>query len=889
LNAGATLGGYQVVGKLGAGGMGEVYRAHDTKLGRDVALKLLPGDFADDPERHARFEREAKVLASLNHPNIATLYGLEHLGGRHALVMELVDGEGLDERIARGAIPVDEAMAFALQIAEALEAAHEKGIVHRDLKPANVRIRPDGTVKVLDFGLAKAWAEEVGSGDIGQSPTITSHHTHAGVILGTAAYMAPEQAKGRAVDKRADIWAFGVVLWEMLTGRALFTGETVSDVLAGILTQQPDWSKLPVGARALSAALGRCLEKDPRRRFRDIGDVRLELERVWKEGPSLAAGASAPRARGRVLGLALAVLAGVAVGVMLLRLLAATGSEERVSLRLSIPLTPDQRVATSDNYVLVFSPDGSSLVVPVVEGGRPWLVRRRLDTSSSGRIEGTEGAGAPFFSPDGKWLGFIAGGKLMKVPAEGGRPFALAEQQGAGGAAWGSDDRIVFAPVYSEGLFRVSVEGGEPERLTTPNRAEGELGHWWPQILPGGQAILFTAFRSPVETSRVGVVYPHTGELRVLVEGGLFGRYVPSGHLLYVRGDRLLAAPFDVERAVVTGPAKSILDDLFVSPTEALTLLDVSSEGTLAWLPGSVADPLRELVWVDRDGRTRPAIPELRRYRGASSSPDGRSLVTAILDDNLDLWTYSLDRGTLSRLTTGPRTEFAPHWSSDGRSVFFVLDRPPFEIYRIAVGASAEGAAVWRAEHDTVLTGLSPDGRLGVYTLTRIETGSDVWVGSTDGSAPARPFRATRYQEQYGTFSPDGRWLAYQSNETGRHEIYVEAFPGPGERFQVSADGGTEPLWAHASGELFYRHGDEMRVVPTRPGRGFESEVSRTLFTLSFHLHGHDERTYDVTPDGQRFLAARVPDAAAPRRIDIVTNWLDELERQVPTGRGRRR
>jgi serine/threonine-protein kinase len=733
---------------------------------------------------------------------------------------------------------------------------------------------------VLDFGLAKAWAEE-DSGSIANSPTITSHHTQAGLILGTAAYMAPEQAKGRVVDKRADIWAFGVVVWEMLTGKPLFTGETVSDVLAAALTRDPDWRNLPTAAQQVSGVLARCLEKDPRRRFRDIGDVAFELERAASASPARpGAGALAGSRVGRVA-LALGFPAAAAAGVVLARLVFVPTPAPRESLQLSIPLTPDQRVATSDNYVLVFSPDGSSLVVPVVEGGRPWLVRRRLDTPSGGRIEGTEGGAAPFFSPDGKWLGFIAGGKLMKVPAEGGRPFALAEQQGAGGAAWGSDDRIVFAPIYSEGLFRVSVEGGEPERLTTPNRAEGELGHWWPQILPGGQVILFTAFRSPVETSRVGVVYPHTGELRVLVEGGIFGRYVPSGHLLYVRGDRLLAAPFDAERAVVTGPAKSVLDDLFVSPTEALTLLDVSSEGTLAWLPGSVADPPRELVWVDRDGRTRPAIPELRRYRGASSSPDGRSLVTAIIDDNLDLWTYSLDRGTLSRLTTGPRTEFAPYWSSDGRSVFFVLDRPPFEIYRIAVGASAEGAAVWRAEHDTVLTGLSPDGRLGVYTLTRIETGSDVWVGSTDDSVPPRPFRVSPYEEQYGTFSPDGRWLAYQSNETGRHEIYVEAFPGPGERFQVSADGGTEPLWAHASGELFYRHGDEMRVVPTRPGRGFESEASRTLFTLSFHLHGHDERTYDVTPDGQRFLAARVPDAAAPRRIDIVTNWLDELERHA--------
>ncbi|MBP1620101.1 MAG: serine/threonine protein kinase, partial [Acidobacteria bacterium] len=847
-----------------------MYRAVDTSLDREVALKLLPADFADDPERHARFEREAKVLASLNHPNIATLYELEHLDGRHVLVMELVEGEGLDERIGRGAVPPDEAVPIALQIAEALEAAHERGIVHRDLKPANVRIRADGTVKVLDFGLAKTWTEETTAANIGQSPTITSHHTRAGLILGTAGYMAPEQARGKPVDKRADIWAFGVVLYEMLTGKTLFPGETVSDVLAGVLTREPDWARLPAAAHHAGGLLARCLEKDPRRRIRDIGDVRLELERAWKAGPSAAAATAAERTGAphsgiRLLGLALAALAGVAIGVVLMRLAAPAPPERGLPLRLSIPLAPTQQIATVDSAILAFSPDGSSLVVPVVEGGRPWLVRRRLDQPFGERIEGTEGGAAPFFSPDGKWLGFIAGGKMMKVPAEGGRPFVLADQQGAGGAAWCADGRIVFAPIYSEGLFRVSVEGGEPERLTSPNRAQGELGHWWPQPLPGGRDLIFTAFRSPVETSRVGVVSLQTGEVRELVDGGFFARYVPSGHLLYVKGDRLLAAPFDPGKAVVTGPAKSVLDDVYVSPTEALSLLDVSTEGTLAWVPGSVAEAARDLLWIERDGRTQPAIPEPRRYRGASVSPDGRSLATAILDDSLDIWAFSLERGTLSRLTTGPRTEFAPFWTPDGASILFVLDRPPFEIHRIAFGGSAEGKPLWTAEHDTVLSDLSPDGRLVAYTLTQIETGADLWVGSVVDGEPGRAFRATRYAEQFGTFSPDGRWLAYQSDETGRPEIYVEAFPGPGARFQVSADGGTEPFWARGSGELFYRHGDEMRVVQARVSPAFELGAVRTLFKLSFHQQGHDERTYRVTPDGQRVLAGRVPDSAAPR------------------------
>jgi serine/threonine-protein kinase len=880
---GQTLSHYRITAALGAGGMGEVYRATDTNLGRDVAIKVLPAEVAEDAERLARFEREAKLLAALNHPNIAAIYGLEEAGGKPFLALELVEGEDLKERLARGAMPVDEALKIAEQVAEALEEAHEKGIVHRDLKPANVKLTPDDRVKVLDFGLAKAYAAEAASGstpDLSQSPTLAHTGTAAGLILGTAAYMSPEQARGKRVDKRADIWAFGVLLWETLTGRQLFTGETVSDVLAGVLTREPDWTALPEGTRHLRSVLERCLEKDPRRRLRDIGDVRMEIERAREAGPAATRATPTP-SRMRRLGLLLGAFAAGVAGALLVRLLG-PGPESPTPLRLSIPLPASQQVGMSDDSMLVFSPDGSSLVVPVIEDGRRWLVRRRLGEASSERIEGTEGARAPFFSPDGKWLGFIAGDKLRKVAAEGGRPFALAEQNGAGGAAWGEDDRILFAPLYTEGLFRIPAEGGETERVTTPDRARGELGHWWPQILPGGRTAIFTAFCTPLDTSRVEAVDLETGEVHDVVDGGFFGRYVPSGHLLYVKGARLFAAPFDPVHATVTGRAQSVLDDVYVAQTEALSLLDISVDGTLAWVPGSVADPEREIVWVNREGRPQPAVPEKRRYRGVSLSPDGRSLATAILGESLDLWTFSLDQGTLSRLTSGPRTEFHPLWSRDGRSILFVLDRPPFEIHRIGVGGSAEGEPLWEAELDTIPTGLSPDGRHVVYTLTEPDTGKNVWVAPLDGSAPPRPLRVSPYEEDFGAFSPDGRWIAYQSDETGRPEIYVEAFPGPGERHQISADGGAEPLWTQGSGEIFYRHGEEMRVVPTRTGSRFEFEPSRALFTLSFDNMGNSARNYDVTPDGQRIVAVRVPDLDAPRRVDIVTHWLDELKRLTP-------
>jgi serine/threonine-protein kinase len=470
----------------------------------------------------------------------------------------------------------------------------------------------------------------------------------------------------------------------------------------------------------------------------------------------------------------------------------------------------------------------------------------------------------------------------MKVPAEGGRPFAVADQQGAGGGSWAPDGRIVFAPIYSDGLFRVSSEGGEAERLTKPNRERGELGHWWPQVLPGGRAAVFTAFCSPVDTSRVGIVSLETGETRVLVDGGYFGRYVPSGHLLYVKGGRLLAAPFDLSRGAVTGLAKSVLDDLYDSPTEALTLLDVSRDGTLAWIPGSVADPPREIVSVDRDGRVRPVLQDTRRYRGMSVSPDGRFLATSILDASLDIWTLSLERGILSRATTGARTEFAPYWSHDGRAIFYVVDLPPFEIHRIPFGSAAEGEPLWKAEIDSVINGVSADGRHVVYTVTPLGTGSDLWVASLDGVEKPRSFRATRYTEHFGAFSPDGRFIAYESNETGRPEVYVEAFPGPGDRYQISADGGEEPLWTRGSGEIFYRHGEEIRAVRTRTTPGFRFEEARTLFSMPMFLAGTNDRNFDVSPDGQRVFAVRVPDAVAPRRIDVVTRWLDDLRRLVP-------
>ena len=891
---GQRLGAYEVTAVLGAGGMGEVWRATDTRLGREVALKVLPEDFAADPDRHARFEREAKLLASLNHPNIATLHALEHVEGRHVLVMELVEGEGLDEVIARGPMPVDEAMPIALQIAAALEAAHEAGIVHRDLKPANVRIRPDGTVKVLDFGLAKTWQEEGGDSSLSLSPTVTRHATMEGVILGTAAYMAPEQARGRPVDKRADIWAFGVVLWEMLTGRALFDGETVTDVLAAVLTREPDLAALPAGTpSALRQLLRRCLERNPKNRLHDIADARIAIEDLLAGADELdgpAAGLELPAVPrpnlSAVLWAAAVVLVAGAAGLMG-HLAGARRAAPPEPMRLSIVLAPSQELVTGSDSILSFAPDGRSLLMTALEAGRQMIVRRSFGEDDARAIPGTEDGDAAFFSPDGRWIGFFAGGQLLKVPVEGGRPFKLGDSRGAGGAAWLSDGTLVVAPVYSDGLFRVSERGGELERLTTPDRSTGELGHWWPDPLPGKGKVVFTAFRTPVDRSRIGVLDLATREVRWVIEGGFFSRYVAGGHLLYAKGQRLFAVPFDPETATVTGPAVEVVDDLRVSQTSGTAMVAVSSRGTLAYVSESQGNPMRELVWFDRTGREQPAASQQRRFLSVSLSPDGRRAAVTIQQESQDLWTLSLERGTLSRLTSGEGTEFGPVWSSDGSELYYVVDRPPFDLYRIPSDSPDAGRPLWDqpSELDTSDVAVSPDGRWMAFAVTGEQTGFDLWVRPIDGSEPARQFRVSRAEEKNASFSPDGRWLAYQSNENGRPEIYVEAFPGPGQRFQISADGGTEPVWAKGSGEIFYRHLDVLRVVSTRLGGGFEFDPPRTLFPFPVVRGDIEEvRTYDVTADGSRVLGVRIPDALVPRQIEIVTDWQRDLEKRVPGG-----
>ncbi len=846
--------------------MGEVYRARDKKLGRDVAIKVLPSEFSHIGERLERFEREARLLASLNHPGIATLHGLEEAEGVRYLVMELVEGETLEKRIEKGALPIEEVVALSKQIAEALEAAHESGVIHRDLKPANIIVTPDGKVKILDFGLAKAWAPP--SGD--EAPTVAQDKTRAGVILGTAAYMSPEQARAQAVDKRTDIWAFGCVLYEMLTGKRAFPGAAVADICAAVARGERNWGVLPASTPSKARdVLRRCLQKDAHHRLRDIGDARIELDEALNE-PGEAEESTTPVRSHPMALVAMTFVAVVATGLLLWSLTRSTPPRGAVK-RVVIPLAPAAALARNDRHPAVaISPDGEH--VAYVAGESSQLYLRSMDEREGKLIDGAEDARAPFFSPDSQWVGYHSiRGKLMRVSVSGGAPVTIEETGTVRGSSWSSDGWIVSGSDETMGLTRVSPGDGAPTTLTIPNRDQGEKAHRYPEVLPGDVGVLFTVATGDIvswDDASIAVLSLPAGEYQVVLEGGTYARYSATGHIVYARAGSLFAVPFDLDGLHVTGPPVRVLDGVTTSPFSGNADFCLTRDGSLIYAPGGPWSRQKRVVVVNREGRSEPLIETAGGFVDLRISPDGRQLALEIEGANESLWVYDIARTTLTRLAFGFDNQY-PIWTADGGRVTFTSNRAgKYNLFWRAADGSEPAERLTESEYSQQAGSWSPDGSTIVFQEERPKTGWDLWIHS---GSPV-PFLQTRFDERLPIFSPDGRFIAYESNESGQFEIYVRPFPASDTKWQVSTGGGRFPLWSADGRELFYRRGSQMLAVGTEIGETLALGKPEFLFDVP--------GKYDVMPDGKHFVIIVDGDTETPpRQLNLVLNWSQELER----------
>jgi Tol biopolymer transport system component len=908
---GVTVAHYRITSKLGSGGMGEVFRATDSRLNREVALKLLPEHLANDKERMARFHREAQVLASLSHPHIAGIHGLEESGTRTALVMELVEGEDLSERLRRGPIPVVEALGIARQIAEALEAAHDKGVIHRDLKPANVKVTPEGEVKVLDFGLAKALeGNATGLGhDSGAAATLTAvSATRAGTVMGTVAYMSPEQASGSLVDKRSDIWSFGVVLFELLAGRRLFEGETSSHTMADVLRADIDWTRLPASTPGpIRKLLERCLERDRKRRLQAIGEARIIIEDYLANaspsgGRSVAIPAFVAPARANRVAWPVAVVAIVALLGALGLLWRQRGGDPVLALRADLRIS-DAPLFTDVGSSIELSPDGTRLLFVSGTSQTLQLHMRPLNQLDAAKlVEGNTGATAPyqpFFSPDGQWLGYVTSAELRKVPVSGGTPLTLTKITRSRGASWSEDGTIIFAPNPASGLFRVSAAGGDAQPVTTLDKAKKEATHRWPQVLPGGKAVIFTSHTQSTadfDNATIEVLTLATGERRVLQRGGSYGRYVPSGHLVYVSKATLFAVPLDLSRLEVTGSPAPLVQDMFWNPTEGAAQFTFASTGVLVYLRGGPDEAKYGIASVDRRGGTTKLIEEAGSYANPRLSPDGKRLsLTVLKDGNFDIWVYDLERGVPTRLTFDDAPETEQVWSPDGRFLAFSSGRAGADnLYRKRADGSGEEERLTTSDNPMWPNAWSGDGRSIAISAMGPNGNFDVTMLSL-ADKKLEPVVNSNFREADPAISPDSRWLAYSSNESGRLEVYVRPYPTGAGRWQVSDNGGAFPRWSGSGRELFYRVDDGLMAASIEAaGDSLRTGKPTRLFTGAFRggttgiaIGGNTFADYDVSADGQRFVMFPTSDADSTGRgiVTLVTPWFDELTRTFAAAR----
>ena len=906
---GQTVGVYEISSRIGTGGMGEVYRAHDKTLNRDVAIKFLLPAVAHDRDRLGRFGREARLLASLNHPHIAQVYGLEDAGGLHALVMELVEGPTLAERIARGPIPIDEAMRIATQLAEALAAAHEHGIVHRDMKPANIKIREDGTVKMLDFGLAKALEPMGDAADAMNSPAPGAPASDPGVILGTAAYMSPEQARGRPIDKRTDIWAFGCVLYEMLTGRAPFGGDTISDTLAAILEREPDHTILPADTPLpIRRILRRCLEKDRKRRLDSASDARLEIEDAIASPAAETLARPATPSR-RVTPATIAALAGVTVIAALVAwiLQRPVPTIPALPARFAIAPAPGLPLNVSGlDRDLAVSPDGHRLVYRAGGSnttGSPLMVRA-IDRLDAEPVADVSWAYAPFFSPDNRWIGFFENAELKKVSIAGGPAITLCQFSGIPlGASWGDDNTITFATnAPRTGLWRVSADGGAPTIVTDADPAQPEGTYAFPSVLPLGRGVLFTIATPSQEDRSVAVLDLKTGRRKTLIRGGSDAQYVESGNLIFAAAGALRAVRFDPVRLEVLGDPVTVIDRVMTKPSGAANYA-VSRAGTLVYIGAGLSEMTapRALLWVDRKGHEEPTGAPLRAYGTPRLSPDGTRIAAEIYDQSTDIWIWDFARETLRRLTFDSGGNGMAVWTPDGRQIIFESNRAGMpSVYKQAADGSGTVDRLSTSATPQWSHSITPDGTwvAGVdrpprtaanvifLPLTRdvVRAGSNPAAGVSQ--SPVEPLAETKFRGQVPNFSPNGRYIAYQSDESGRYEIYIRPFPRVANgRWQVSTAGGTRPVWARSGRELFYL--DASNALTAVPVGISESTISigspAKLFDTKY-AEPNPSRHYDVSADGQRFLMLKATTGdpnATPVSMVLVEHWFEELKQRV--------
>ncbi len=893
---GRTLLHYRITGRIGAGGMGVVYQATDTKLGRSVAIKVIHPQFSCDRELMARFRREARLLASLNHANIAAIHDLEESDGISFLVLEHVPGKTLDERLARGPLPMREGIALAAQIADALEAAHERGIIHRDLKPGNIKITAEGKVKVLDFGLAKALATEPAL-DVGQTLTATSQTTRQGVVLGTAPYMSPEQACGKQLDRRTDIWSFGCVLYEMLCGKRAFEGTTITEVLAGILERDPDWSRLPAAVTEnIKRLLRRCLAKDPHCRLRSIGDARIELEDTLANRIPAAPAVGPARRRAVVAaGLAGLLLGGMAAGLWVWRQFRELTPSPVV--RFSYDLPQGQFIRPTFNPQLMFSPDGSTLANSQGGIGALTTFLRRLDELEAKSVASGSDMGVPVFSPDGRYLLLLDASHqvLKKVALSGGAPVLFTTVDFAIRGDWAQDHYYYWTDGYFGPVVRTPDSGGKTEPVTELDLGKQERTHRHVQMLPGGEAIIFTVAHGGAESfddARIDAFTLKTRKRKTLIEGGFFPRYSPSGHLVYARAGSLYAVPFDAENLEVAGSPVKVVDGVFMSTNSGAAFFDISRTGSLAYAVGKAEGGDRSLVWVDRQGKAAPLGFPPRSYVFPRISPDGKQLAFEIEGVNHDLYTYDPARDVTTKMTTDG-VSHAPVWTPDGRRIAFRSWKAAvMSMWWMPSDRSGPEERLTSVGKRQSVVSFSPD--MNYIAFNQMDpaggAGSDVWMLPMEGDRKPQPFVKSKAQEGSARFSPDGKWVAYCTNESSRFEVFVQPWPGPGPKIQVSSEGGTDPIWSRNGRELFYRRGDKMIVVAVTTEPTFRASKPELLWeghyshgmSSSCGFPGATSANYDVTSDGQRFLMVQDLDQdAVSTRIVVVVNFAEELRRLV--------